>query len=66
VQQQKVAMYAQALSLMARIYVGNLPYDMREDEIRKMFTPFGPVKSVHMTIDNSTGNHKGFAFIEVP
>ncbi|KAE9552638.1 hypothetical protein FO519_004151 [Halicephalobus sp. NKZ332] len=62
--QQKVAMYAQALSLMARVYIGSISFEVREEQIRDTFSQFGPVKSINMSFDASTGHHKGYAFLE--
>ncbi|TKR60476.1 hypothetical protein L596_027718 [Steinernema carpocapsae] len=62
--QQKVAMYAQALSLMARVYIGSISFEVREEQIKQAFSPFGPIKSVCMSWDQATGHHKGFAFLE--
>uniref|UniRef100_A0AC35FBP7 RRM domain-containing protein n=1 Tax=Panagrolaimus sp. PS1159 TaxID=55785 RepID=A0AC35FBP7_9BILA len=62
--QQKVAMYAQALSLMARVYVGSISFEIREDQLRETFGEYGPIKSVNMSFDASTGHHKGYAFLE--
>ncbi|PAV56623.1 hypothetical protein WR25_04166 isoform B [Diploscapter pachys] len=62
--QQKQAMYAQALSLMSRVYVGSISFEIREDMLRKTFEAFGPIKSLNMGFDNVTGHHKGFAFLE--
>jgi cold-inducible RNA-binding protein len=49
-----------------KIYVGNLSYDVTEDELRTEFTAFGKVDSVSMITDRDTGRSKGFAFIEMP
>uniref|UniRef100_A0A8R1EPQ8 RRM domain-containing protein n=2 Tax=Caenorhabditis japonica TaxID=281687 RepID=A0A8R1EPQ8_CAEJA len=57
-------MYAQALSIMSRIYVGSISFEIREDVIRKAFEPFGPIKSINMSWDPTTGHHKTFAFVE--
>uniref|UniRef100_A0A1I7TKF1 Poly(U)-binding-splicing factor PUF60 n=1 Tax=Caenorhabditis tropicalis TaxID=1561998 RepID=A0A1I7TKF1_9PELO len=62
--QQKQQMYAQALSIMSRIYVGSISFEIREDMLRKAFDPFGPIKSINMSWDPSTGHHKTFAFVE--
>uniref|UniRef100_A0A914BWP3 RRM domain-containing protein n=1 Tax=Acrobeloides nanus TaxID=290746 RepID=A0A914BWP3_9BILA len=62
--QQKVAMYAQALSLMARVYVGSVSFEVREENIRQSFGVYGPIKSINMSYDAITGQHKGFAFVE--
>jgi RNA recognition motif-containing protein len=52
--QMKVSQMTQALSLMARIYVGSISPDVREEEIRRAFSVFGPIKSLNMTY-TSTG-----------
>ncbi|CEF64190.1 Poly(U)-binding-splicing factor PUF60 [Strongyloides ratti] len=62
--QQKVQMYAQALSLMARVYIGSISFEVREEQIKETFSAFGPIKSINMSWDAITGHHKGFAFLE--
>ncbi|MBW6457894.1 MAG: RNA-binding protein [FCB group bacterium] len=47
------------------IYVGNLPYDTTEDDLRQMFAEFGAVSSVNIIKDRVTGNSKGFGFVEM-
>lgn len=48
------------------IYVGNLSYDVTEDELRKAFENFGQVTSVTIIKDSQTGKAKGFGFVEMP
>ena len=48
-----------------QIYVGNLPYDFTEDELREMFDQFGEVASVKLVTDKVSGRSKGFGFIEM-
>jgi len=48
-----------------RIYVGNLSYDMNEDELRKEFSAFGEVSAVSVVTDRYSGRSKGFAFVEM-
>uniref|UniRef100_A0AC35UH42 Poly(U)-binding-splicing factor PUF60 n=1 Tax=Rhabditophanes sp. KR3021 TaxID=114890 RepID=A0AC35UH42_9BILA len=62
--QLKVQQYAQALSLMARVYIGSISFEVREDQIKETFSSFGPIKSINMSWDALTGHHKGFAFLE--
>ncbi|KAI6217483.1 Poly(U)-binding-splicing factor PUF60 [Aphelenchoides fujianensis] len=62
--QQKVTMYAQALSLMSRVYIGSISFEIREDNLKSQFACFGPIKSINMSWDSVTGHHKGFAFLE--
>ncbi|CAM9433559.1 unnamed protein product, partial [Phaeothamnion confervicola] len=47
-----------------RIHVGSLHYALQEADIRAVFSPFGTIKKVSMTIDQATGRHKGFCFLE--
>jgi RNA recognition motif-containing protein len=45
------------------IYVGNLPYDAEESQIRTAFEQHGAVDKVKIIIDHETGRSKGFAFV---
>ena len=49
-----------------KIYVGNLSFDVTEEELRTEFTAFGKVDSVSVITDKFSGRSKGFAFIEMP
>ncbi len=49
-----------------KIYVGNLSYDVTEEELRQEFLAFGNVESVSMITDKYSGRPKGFAFVEMP
>ncbi len=48
-----------------KIYVGNLPYDVTEEELREEFAAFGEVTSVNVIMDRYSGRPKGFAFVEM-
>jgi cold-inducible RNA-binding protein len=48
------------------IYVGNLSYDVTEDELRAEFEAYGQVSSVNIIKDKYSGQSKGFAFVEMP
>lgn len=48
-----------------RIYVGNLPYNVTEDEIRSEFGIYGNVESTTIPTDRMSGRPKGFAFVEI-
>ena len=48
------------------IYVGNLSYNMTENELRELFAGFGEVSSVNLISDKYTGQSKGFGFVEMP
>jgi RNA recognition motif-containing protein len=48
------------------IYVGNLSYNMREDELKEAFEEYGTVDSAKIIIDRTTNRSKGFGFVEMP
>jgi RNA recognition motif-containing protein len=48
------------------IYLGNLPYNINEDELMEVFEEFGTVSSVKLITDKFTGKSKGFGFVEMP
>jgi cold-inducible RNA-binding protein len=52
--------------LNVKIYVGNLSFDVTEEELRAEFAAFGKVDSVSVITDKFTGRSKGFAFVEMP
>ncbi|ARV58465.1 RNA-binding protein [Nostocales cyanobacterium HT-58-2] len=47
------------------IYVGNLSYQVEQDDLRRVFAEYGTVKSVQMPVDRETGRVRGFAFVEM-
>ena len=48
------------------IYVGNLSYDVTENELRQAFEAFGEVVSVKIISNTYNGRSKGFVFVEMP
>lgn len=49
-----------------RLYVGNLPYDTDEEELRRLFESDGrSVSQVSIITDRDTGRPRGFAFVEM-
>lgn len=48
------------------LYVGNLPFETAEEELRKLFEDFGQVSSVNILRDKFTGKSRGFGFVEMP
>ncbi len=47
-----------------RLYVGNLPYAVRDEELAQIFTPFGSVTQAQVMMERGTGRSKGFGFVE--
>jgi len=48
------------------IYVGNLSYDMSEEDLRNSFEDHGAVESAKIIMDRESGRSKGFGFVEMP
>ena len=48
------------------IYIGNLNYRVREEDLKQVMEEYGVVDSVKINIDRETGKSKGFAFVEMP
>ena len=48
-----------------KIYVGNLSYDITEEDLRQEFAAFGEVASVDVIKDKYTGRVRGFGFVEM-
>lgn len=47
------------------VYVGNLSYQVTEEDINEVFAEYGTVKRVTLPVDRETGRLRGFAFIEM-
>ncbi|AFZ36712.1 MAG: RNA-binding protein [Stanieria sp.] len=47
------------------IYVGNLDYEISQQDLEEVFTEYGTVKRVHLPTDRETGRKRGFAFVEM-
>jgi RNA recognition motif-containing protein len=51
---------------LMNIYVGNLPWELQEEELRKSFEEFGQVASATIIKDKFTNKPRGFGFVEMP
>jgi RNA recognition motif-containing protein len=51
--------------LSKKIYVGNLPFSVTEQELRGLFESHGDIDSVNVIMDRETGRARGFAFVEM-
>jgi len=47
------------------IYVGNLSYEVTQDDLTQTFAEYGTVKRVQLPTDRETGRVRGFAFVEM-
>ena len=48
-----------------RLYVGNLPFDISEDQLHELFSAHGQVASTKLITDFNTGRSRGFGFVEM-
>ena len=48
------------------IYVGNLSFEVTEDDLRQAFEAFGAVETASVVMDKFSGRSRGFGFIEMP
>ena len=53
------------MALNQKIYVGNLPFTSREEDVRQLFAEYGEVVSVVLPTDRETGRPRGFGFVEM-
>ncbi|MBK5965169.1 RNA-binding protein [Thiocystis minor] len=49
-----------------RIYVGNLPYSVADDDLRDIFGEYGELAAAEVIKDKFSGQSKGFGFVEMP
>src|SRR2546425_5294397 len=49
----------------SKLYVGNLPYTIGEDDLRQLFSQAGEIKEVALITDRDTRQSKGFGFVEM-
>jgi RNA recognition motif-containing protein len=47
------------------IYVGNLPYNVTDSDLRETFSQYGSVDTVNLITDKFSGDSKGFGFVEM-
>lgn len=48
-----------------RLYVGNLPYSFRDDDMHQTFSAYGNITSAKVMMERDTGRSKGFGFVEM-
>ena len=47
-----------------KLFVGNIPYGMSEEDLREVFEEFGAISSCKLILDRETGRSRGFGFVE--
>ncbi|MCB9838260.1 MAG: RNA-binding protein [Phycisphaeraceae bacterium] len=53
------------MTVMKKLYVGNLPFGVGDVELRELFSAHGSVRSASVINDRETGRSRGFGFIEM-
>ena len=48
-----------------KLYVGNLPYTVRDEDLQQSFSAYGSVNSAKVMMERDTGRSKGFGFVEM-
>ena len=48
-----------------KLYVGNLPYKVRDNDLAELFSPYGEVSSAKVMMERGTDRSKGFGFVEM-
>lgn len=48
-----------------KLYVGNLPYSFRDEDLQQTFSQYGSVSSAKVMMERDTGRSKGFGFVEM-
>ncbi|MGH9802278.1 MAG: RNA recognition motif domain-containing protein, partial [Blastocatellia bacterium] len=51
--------------MSVRLYVGNLPFSVSEQDLEEIFAQVGTVESSNIVTDRDTGRSRGFAFVEM-
>ena len=50
---------------MTKLFVGNLPFTVTEEDLRTLFSPHGTIEKIALISDRDTGRPRGFAFVEM-
>lgn len=48
-----------------KVYIGNLPFETTEQQVRDLFAPYGSIDSITMVRDRETGRFRGYCFVEM-
>ena len=59
-----VAVQGKGTNPKTTLYVGGLEENVTEADLHTAFLPFGEIKDVSIPLDNTTGKHRGFGFVE--
>jgi len=51
---------------MPRLFVANISFSTKEEDLLAVFSPFGTVECVEITTDRHSGMSRGFAYVQIP
>jgi RNA recognition motif-containing protein len=51
--------------MLAKLFVGNLPWSVDDTRLEEFFQPYGEVRSARVITDRDTGRSRGFGFVEI-
>jgi RNA recognition motif-containing protein len=57
--------FQRSFSMGNKLYAGNLPFSIGDNELKGFFDPYGTVASAKVIMDRDTGRSKGFGFVEM-
>jgi RNA recognition motif-containing protein len=57
--------FFERLKMSNKLYVGNLSYSVRDDDLQQQFSSYGHVQSAKVMMERDTGRSKGFGFVEM-
>jgi cold-inducible RNA-binding protein len=58
-------MFQRSFSMGQKLYVGNFPFSIGDEDLQKLFESFGTVVSAKVIMDRESGRSKGFGFVEM-
>src|SRR5690606_22831066 len=59
----EILSWANENTRLMKLYVGNIPFETTETDLREVFAAFEPIEDVYMPLDRDTGRPRGFAFV---
>jgi RNA recognition motif-containing protein len=62
---QPASITAKDIHMSVRLYVGNLPFSVTEQDLEQLFSQSGQVDSANVVTDRDTGRSRGFGFVEM-
>src|SRR5690349_21742675 len=55
----------ESISMRAKLFVGNLSWNINDEQLEELFRPYGDVESARVITDRDSGRSRGFGFVEL-